>query len=387
MPRFSADAFLEEMDKQAVLGSLLSKVVPKVVSRGVGRAGEVLGRQAGAMGAGAGMGAAGGAGVGAVGGSIKGYREAEEAGESGLAGAITGAGGGALRGAGVGAALGGAAGLAGGARAADVAGRLAGRKGTLGALSRFGQRQLHSTTGIAPGGAARVLPSGRINPEYTKAVSALRGPGGTHMAGKEVTQAKDVASRVGKAKGIESKAYEKALKKQKRAEDYLTTAREAEQKGLTSLPGVVRSLGREGGVKDLWRLGIKPQITQQGTMGKSMVALPVGFAGMELARESDPDESGRIERFGESLGMGAGYATSPFIPIAGSEVLSRGTAAAGGAVGKTIDKLLKAKKKAQTQGLGDNPAAPTMEDGSQPEMVERMYSNAAQGLPPDELVL
>ncbi len=373
MPRLSTDAFMEGLEKQAVLGSLLSKVVPKVVSRGVGRAGEVIGRQAGAMGAGAGIGAAGGAGVGAVGGGVKGYREAEEKGESGLAGAITGAGGGALTGAGVGAALGGAAGLAGGARAADVAGRLAGREGALGAVSRFGQRQLHATTGLTPGGA--------------KAVGALRGPGGTHTAGKELARAKERVSQVGKAKGIESKAYRKALKKQQRAEGYFSTAREAEQKGLTSVPGMVRSLGREGGVKDVWRLGIKPQLTQQGTLGKSMVALPVGFAGMELAREGGPGEAGRMERFGESLGMGAGYATSPFIPIAGSEVLSQGTAAAGGAVGKTIDKLLKAKKKAQTQGLGDNPAAPTMEDGSQPEMVERMYSNAAQGLPPDELVL
>ena len=387
MPRLSANAFLEEMDKQAVLGSLLSKVVPKVLSRGLGRAGGVVGRQAGAMGAGAGLGATGGAGVGAIGGGIKGHRESLEKGESGLAGAITGAGGGALRGAGVGAALGGAAGLAGGARAADVAGRLASRDGALGALSRFGQRQVHATTGLTPGGAARVLPSGSVNPEYAKAVSALRGPGGTHMAGKEVGRAKKVVSRVGKKKGIESKAYEKALKKQQRAEGYLSTASEAEQKGLTSLPGMVRSLGRKGGVKDVWSLGVKPQLTQQGALGKSMVALPVGFAGMELARESEPGEASRMERFGESLGMGAGYATSPFIPIAGSEVLARGTAAAGGAVGKTIDKLLKAKKKEQALSLGDNPAAPTMEDGSQPEMVERMYSNAAQGLPPDDLVL
>jgi len=150
---------------------------------------------------------------------------------------------------------------------------------------------------------------------------------------------------------------------------------------------MVRSLGREGGVKDVWRLGVKPQLTQQGAVGKSMVVLPVGFAGMELAREGDPGESGRMERFGESLGMGAGYATSPFIPIAGSEVLSRGTAAAGGALGKTVDKLLKAKKKEKSQSLGDNSAAPTLEDGGQSEMVERVYSNAAQGLPPDELAL
>jgi len=387
MPRLSTDSFLEEMGKQAVLGGFLSKMVPKVVSRGIGRAGQVVGRQAGAMGAGAGLGAAGGAGVGAAGGGIKGYREAEEIGDSPIAGAITGAGGGALSGAGVGAALGGAAGLAGGARAADVAGRLASRKGTLGSLSRFGQRQLHATTGITPGGAARVLPSGRVNPEYAKAVSALRGPGGTHVATKEVGRTKKLVEGVGKKKGVKSKAYERALKKQQRAEGYLSTASEAESKGLTSVPGMVRSLGREGGVKDVWRLGVKPQLTQQGAVGKSMVVLPVGFAGMELAREGDPGESGRMERFGESLGMGAGYATSPFIPIAGSEVLSRGTAAAGGALGKTVDKLLKAKKKEKSQSLGDNSAAPTLEDGGQSEMVERVYSNAAQGLPPDELAL
>ncbi len=371
-------SFGRELEKEARLGAVVS---------GGRKALEFLRRRAGGLGGGAALGATGGAGLGGAAGAVKGYREAEERGESGLAGALGGLGRGAATGAAIGAgagALGGVGAL--GGRAAKAVSDTGTARGALGTVSRFGQRQLHGATGLVPGGAARGTP------EYMKKMREMGFSGGRAGALERVRDSRKALTQA-KASG-NAKAVEKATKELEMHKGQYRTAREAEQKGLTSVPGFVRSLGSKEGLKDVWRLGLKPQWQQHGATGKAMVALPAALAVPELATsaEEDPEGRGRAERFAGALGSGLGYAATPFIPMVGSELFGRAGELAGSGVGKGLQAAVgalggKKKKPNPMDELGRNPSAPGVEESGTSQSVAREYTNAALGKPPENLMV
>lgn len=414
-------AFENELEKRAFLGPAISRLGASALGRyaankgtqaaasqagqaisGVGRH---LATHAGGIGAGAGLGAAGGGAVGAGAGALHGYQEAKEKGESGFAGALTGAGGGAYRGALIGGAGGAALGATGGRASRALAGVAEGASGGLSpaAIARFGQRQLHSVTGLTPGGAPRLLPSGAVNPEYAQAISKMRIPGtGADASGRVEGAAttlrhaleRQEAGQVGGLAKLLPKGMQKArLERQasrarkglERAQSAEDVATEAVEKGMTNLPGIVRhAVTQPGGAKDLWRLGIQPQWKNQGGVGKALVALPAIGAAQEAATAGEDEKGrGRGERMGDALGMGLGYASTPFMPLAGSEVIGRGAGAVAGGVGKGIDKLVGAVRKSKKRDLGNNPGAPAVEEGARQGNVEREVSDRSLGKSPD----
>lgn len=346
-------------------------------------------RGAGGAGTGLGLGTAAGALTGGAAGAYRGYQRAKEEGQSGVAGALGGLASGAGKGAALGAAAGTAGGLVAGGSSAAAAKTLQavaqGKNNPVSSFARFGQRQVHGLTGLVPGGAARGTA------EYTRALHGLRFDTGSGEAVKALGGAKK-ALEAAQEKG-NPQLIERAAKAVTDAKQRYGIAHEAEQKGLTNLPGLVRSLGSKEGIKDVWRLGLKPQWQHQGAMGKAMVALPVGMSVAELgkAKEEDPEGRGRGERFFQQMGNNAGFMSAPFLPMGASEILGRGLGAAGRGVGKGIDAAVGAVssrvKKPPMEELGHNPSAPGVEPSGMSEAVPRMYSNAALGKPPEGLML
>jgi hypothetical protein len=236
---------------------------------------------------------------------------------------------------------------------------------------------------MAPGGAKRLLPTGEVNPQY---VSAVKGMGGAPTdAAKRLTSAKDALTRAQES-GVSPRKLQSLERQATRAEKGLQVSDEAVERGLTSVPGMVQAVRKEG-LKPLWTHGLKPQLTQQGWQGKAIAGLPAAMALPELAVETDDSGRGRAERFGRALGQGGAFAATPFVPLAGSEVLSRGAGGAGGMVGKGIDRLIGAVKPKKPQEFGESPGVPATDgDSSGGIAVERVVSNAAQGKPPEDLL-
>ena len=211
------------------------------------------------------------------------------------------------------------------------------------AIARFGQRQLHGATGLVPGGALRLLPGGNVNSEYMASMKGMR------MGGKKVSPEEEMAAA----------------------------------QGLTNLPGLAKRVLQKGGLGDVYRAGFKPLITKPGVSGKMMAALPVIGAATEAAQPGEVEGKTYGQRIGGAAGMGLGYAAVPFMPLVGAEAVSRGLSAAGGTVGKGIDKLMGVAQKRKENPLGQTPGAPSVEDGARQSHVEREYTDRAMGKSPD----
>jgi len=297
--------FGEELEKVALVGGLI---------RG---AGNFLKRQGGAAGAGAALGGAAGGALGGVGGGIKGYREAKQRGESGTAAAIGSVGGalsGALKGGMIGAGAGTLAGAAGGTRAAELASSLAKKKGAVGGLSRFGQRQMHSVTGYA-------------SPEQLRAIG-----GGSAQAQKRLAAATTDKSRALARKGL----------------DY---AQKSEEMGLTSVPGFVKGLagrakykGKSVSSLEALKTGLGEQWHGSGMGGKAMMAaFPASGLVGAATGPKETEEGGRITRGLKGVASGLAYATP--MGMAGQTLLA-------GGLEKTISGLSRAGSSAGRRVAG-----------------------------------
>lgn len=400
-------ALHDEIVKQAFLGTLGRKVVRgvgkgvKQLTRGQARqAAENLGHQistpamdaAALGGGGAAVGGVGGLGVGAY----EGYQE------GGLGGAATKALERGQQGAIAGGVLGAGGGVAG-------AGRLGGGKvlravtegsNPLAMAGRFGQRQLHSVTGMAPDGAKRGTK------EYADALRKMRIFGwdqGTRV--RDARTALDAAKadpksgskfrralesvgvgRKGGAHAAHVKKLKNRLSREMAEKDLADTVME---RGLSSVPGMAQEMISRRSAKPLWDYGIKPQATQQGLTGKAMLGLPVVMAGSELMTDQDGEGRGRSERFSKALAEGAAYGATPYIPTLGSDLIARNVGAGAGLAGRQIDNLIGAIQPTNSRDLGEGPGAvpPEEEDGQGGIPVERVMSNAAQGKPPEDLMV
>lgn len=390
--------------KEALLGSIGRSIAQRAlqgrqgVQEGVRRAGRYIAQSSGDVGAGAGIGGMIGGAGGLGAGALEGYQEVDP--ETGQKGGVVGALSKGMKrgyqGALGGAAVGAAAGLgAGGRFTSSEAGRrlLAGSGANpLSAAARFGQRQLHGVTGLVPGGAKAGTEA------YREGLRGMRIYGHDVAArhGEASNAVKQMTSRLQelKATGAPSKQVvraEKALGKLQRGEKSLAAEAESVRKswdtGMTSLPGLARAVGREG-PKVLWERGLKPQWQHGGGLGKALLVGTPLMAAPELLKATDEEGRGRVERFGESLGTMGAFTTTPMIPYVGTDILARGVGKAGGLAGKGIDKLIGAVSGKKPQTLGESPGVPATDgdvEGGIP--VERVMSNAAQGKPPEDLLV
>lgn len=339
-----------EMDKLAANGGLSSLLRP---------VGQYIGRSAGNIGAGIGAGAL----LGGVGNAVhkgyRGYRDAKEEGSSGVGGALSGAVHGLGKGALTGAAVGGAAGLASGGRGSEKVQELlqVGKNNPLSVAGRFGQRQLHSVTGLVPGGALRG------SPEHLEALHQMN-IGGLHNL-------RAAASEGGHAAGV----YQRAL--------------DAANAGQTSIPGMLGNVKDKGvveGAKDVLRHGLGRQWKDSGAGGKAMmVGMPLAFAGMEAAADNPEDERGMGEKVVGSLGSSMGFALNPMLPMTAMNAVTTAATKAGKGAGKGIDKLVGRVRRPGEGGLGQL-ANPANEANAGSAPVERVYSNAALGRPPEDML-
>lgn len=312
-------AFQDELEKRAVN--------PKGLLRS---AGSFLKGQAGAAGAGMGVGAAAGGLVGAGVQGYRGYQQAKEQGATTGQALLEGAGkglGGATRGAALGAGLGGAAGLVGGARARQLAEQAIQGGNPVALSARFGQRQLHSVTGYAD----------------KKAIQGMRA--GSYEAKNRAADAEKKLHNLWGQSNVDPKALRQAAMEHQKASKGLQSAQKAEDMGLTSLPGYLKSLAKNP--IDTVRTGIAEQWRGSGPSGKLMVAgVPVLSAAGEAVTPSKQGEPGRLERTGRSFAGGLAFGAAP-IPLAGMSLLSSGAERAGGLLGAGGDTLLARRKAAQ----------------------------------------
>lgn len=340
-------AFHDEMSKIAAVPQELMKHLSRVGTRR-------------AIGAGVGGGAGLGLGAGALLGGVSGGKDAYEAAKArgaGLPGAalsaVGGGLGGAIRGAGKGALIGAAAGGVVGAglptETLSATRRLQKLDNSVGSLHNFGQRQVHSLTGWKPGGAHKSV----------ERIGAGAAPARAELA-KEL------------GKGVGNPAVVRP------AEKSLAAAEKAQGMGLTSLPGIARSV-RDNGLLPTAGAGLKAQWDASGPKAKAlMVGLPA-YSAVNAARAPEGESGpGRGERVGRVIGGTVGGLAAP-LSLAGSIALSGGLERAGGAVGKGVDRLRGRKAHPpQVQQEPSRPPASEPGDTGQ-QTVEHVYGTGFNG--------
>lgn len=335
-------AFCLELEKDAGAADAVLKHLK--------RPGTLHAMQAG-LGSGLGVGLLGGAAVGAAKGGKEQFDAARANGQGvlgaagrsiggGLVGAVHGAGKGALLGAGVGAAAGAAmpTQLLRGTRA------LSGAKSVVGDAANFGQRQVHGMTGWRPGGA-------------NKSIESIGGGAAGARGALAKATAKGDPAAVEKAKGA------------------LGAAEDAQRMGLTSLPGVAKSLKNNGivptiaaGAKEQWK-------SSPGWQKGLMVGLPATSVASTLAKKDDGQGPGKGERIGKTLGGTLGYSMAP-LSLGASTVLGSGLERAGGLVGRGVDRLR--GKRPQVPQEPTRPPASEPGDTGQ-HAVEHVYGTGYNG--------
>lgn len=282
-------------------------------------------------GGGAGVGALLGAAGGGLVGAVRGAHQAGDAGESRLSGGLAGALGGASAGAGLGA-LGGAAT---GALRSDAIQKLTRTEGMAGSAARFGERQVHALTGVVPKGG----------------IEAIRG--GAYDARQALKGANSPQARKGLA------------------------AAEASQKmGLTSLPGYVNAVRREG-LKNVAKTDLAAQWHSGGIGTKALgVGLPAAMLASDIAKKEQPTGTGKGESVGRSLGGAVGGLLGSSMPISGQLALGAATGVAGRYVGRGVDRL-------RGRPASKPPLTPPEQQQGSHVPTERVMSPAAMGKPPE----
>lgn len=246
------------------------------------------------VGSGALMGTLGGAATGYLGYSkakAEGASTGEALGRAGKAG-LMGAAGGAALGAGVGA-----------------------LKPTWGKeMSNFAQRQVHGLTGWTPKEGLHSIDHG--------AGPAIKRRGEAHVA--HLLNPEDP----------------KLLAEFQNATKARDAAQKAEQMGITSLPGLVKSVKNHGVIPTL-KAGAEEQLHGTSTMNKAlMLGLPaVGVAQALHSSDSDDPTMGKGERVGHTIGNVVGSLAGGPLPLVGGALVGEATGRAGKLIGRGIDRL------------------------------------------------
>lgn len=318
-------AFRDELRKEAAgFSELVARAAPRL-------------RAAGSL---AGVGMAGGALAGGALGAARNYHNAKEEGAS-TGGAALSALGGALRGAGKGALIGTAAGAGAGALTGRGA-HLATRGDAVGSLARFGQRQTHSLTGM-------------MRPDELEAIG-----GGAANARKALHALPTTAS----AKQVD------------RARRGLAAAEDVQERGLTSLPGYLRGMQRDGVVNTIGA-SAREQLSNAPVWANALtLGLPAAGAVSTLAHKEAPDGPGKGEQLGAGIGGLVGGFAGGAMPLAGNLLIGAGAAGAGKVIGRGIDRLRGRRPQPMVGQL-----APKHEPANEGQHIpgERVMSPAAAG--------
>ena len=335
-------SFRDELRKEAAVGSLLAKAAPYL-------------RNASSLaGAGGAVGGLVGAGMGAV-------QGAREQSDHPILNTAAGAVRGGLRGAGLGALAGGVVGAAGGKVLRPD--WLTSKGGLVGAGARFGQRQMHALTGA-------------LSPKELEGVR-----GGAYSARQASTEGAKKLTDLWN-KGAPEEQIHGAVRGAIRAEKGLQASQKAQDMGLTSIPGYVGAVKREGlgktlstSLQDQWH-NSHPAATAL------MVGAPLAAAAKTVASPESQEGAGKGEQLGKNIGNVVGGVVGGAMPLAGGIAAGEALQRVGGAVGRGVDRL-RGKPRlvpAQTHTLGPPPLEPVE---SQNTPTERVTSPAAAGLPPE----
>ena len=306
------------------------------------------------FGAGAGMGGLVGGAAGGALGAGKRYSEAREGGAGlgqSLKAGLGGLGGGALRGM----ALGAAAGGVGGAAAPSFAQGLSKVRGLKGA-SNFGQRQVHSLTGVGDAAYIRSIGGGAAYAEK-------------NLAGaREALQSADAAGHARAVGGVlkARKAFDASAK--------------SEAMGLTSIPGYAKALYKNP--KEALTTGIKDQWLSMGSGGRAlMYGLPVASAVGEAAKKTDGSgkERGRLERAGRTFGVAASGMLAP-LSIA-ADVVAGGALSSGmGRLGRGADHLMRRKQVQRPVSVSSPEPGGGTAQAEGYQLSDRAAGTAAEGI-------
>ncbi len=250
-----------------------------------------------------GMGALGGVGAaaGALAGGYHAYRRNKQQGISGadaLLGSLGGAGRGALLGGAAGALAGGVAGH----RVADLGERVT-KMPILGTPAQFGQRQVHGVTGWTP----------------REGIESIRG--GAYSAKKNL-------------ESIRKSAPESVI----RAERAAQAAQQAQDAGLTNMPGFIRAMATNP--KKAISAGVREQWHGSGVAGKALtVGLPAADALHAAVSAESPDGPGRGERIGRGILPAAVGMASGQLPFAGQLLIGGAAGSIGSHLGRGVDRV------------------------------------------------
>jgi len=205
------------------------------------------------------------------------------------------------------------------------------------AVGRFGQRQLHSLSGWTP--------KGFHNVHAIEAMGAGAAPARKILAGTARGPARD------------------------RALATLAANEKAQEMGMTSLPGVLRSLVKNP--KETARAGWNQQMKGTTHLEK---ALTVGLPGAMLVSDAmSPDDGSKGERIGAGVANTAVGMLTGGMPLAGGMVAGMAAGHVGGKIGRHFD-----KKKSLHRSTVQAP--PNPEDSKGNGMpVEHVMSPSAHG--------
>lgn len=241
-------------------------------------------------GRGAGYGGALGGVAGGLAGGIQGYYDAKDKGDSPISGAVRGA------------LATGAKGLLAGAAAGGALSAIS--PASAEGLKQFAQRQRHSLTGWTPQGGS---------------VSSI---------GAGSAQARKHLGEISRKNTASPAEIDKARK-------WVAAATEAEQMGMTSLPGYMKSLAKQPlktmstGAREQWHSG--------GPVTRALVfGMPAAQIASTAMSQDTPDGPSKSERMGRHLGDLA-FATAP-IPLVGQMAAMPLLSAAGGRVGRVLSR-------------------------------------------------
>ena len=335
-------SFRAELTKQADMMGSVSKVLNPARLRNIGSM--------------AGAGALTGGALGTAIGGVKGYRDARQEGGSVGQSLMAGAGGGVkglVRGAGVGAGVG----AAGGALArGNVAEHLSNAPGALGSFSRFGERQVHGFTGHLTPQELEHVRGGAFDAKENlgkafHAHEAVRGkfnatPGELAHSAKELDTARTVAGAAG----------------------------DAQERGLTSLPGIAKGMKKDP-------MGTLRSAAGQQWHGESMggKALMLGMPAVGLASAAAAPETregaGKGEQVGAQVGSLAGGVLGAPLPLIAQGALQAAGDKAGKTIGKGVDYLRGRRKPAYSAS-----EIPNVQE-NQRTPIEHVTSPAAAGKP------
>jgi hypothetical protein len=153
-------------------------------------------------------------------------------------------------------------------------------------------------------------------------------------------------------------------------------SRQMEEKGMTSIPGFMKNMAMSP-LESARQLGEYTWKSNPTLGGKAMaVGLPAAFAAQSISGKSEENVPGVSDDLARAPGVLA--ANLPFLaPMAAVPSMALSGALTSGA-GAFTKRLMGRPK--------HSPAPPEPEDASASEGTERVYSNAAMGKPPEDML-